>query len=104
MLTWWLLPVILSVYPEAIPADAEVRVDLRVLVPMIGVVAVAAMIAGVIPALRAGASPAVSALAEASLRSVGSYRERKTRQVLVGTQVALSLMLLGLAGVVEARR
>jgi putative ABC transport system permease protein len=64
------------------------------------VVAVAAMIAGLVPALRAGASPALSALAEASLRSVGSARERKTRQLLVSAQVALSLVLLGLAGVV----
>jgi putative ABC transport system permease protein len=100
VLTWWLLPVILAVYPAAIPVDAEVRIDLRVLVPMIGVVALAAMIAGLIPALRAGASPALSALAETSLRNVGTYRERKTRQLLVSTQVALSLVLLGLAGVV----
>ena len=100
VLTWWLLPVILAVYPAAIPVDAAVRIDLRVLVPMIGVVAASAMIAGVIPALRAGASPALSALAETSLRSVGSYRERKARQVLVSTQVALSLVLLGVAAMV----
>jgi putative ABC transport system permease protein len=100
LLTWWFLPVMLAVYPRAIPVDAAVRIDLRVVLPMIGVVAVAAMIAGLIPALRAAASPALSALAETSLRNVGSYRERKTRQVLVSTQVALSLVLLGLAGVV----
>ena len=67
---------------------------------MIGVVAVAAMIAGLIPALRAAASPALAALAETSLRNIGSYRERKTRQVLVSAQVALSLVLLGFAGLV----
>ena len=100
LLTWWFLPVMLAVYPAAIPVDAQVRIDLRVVLPMIGVVAVAAMIAGLIPALRAAASPALSALAETSLRNVGSYRERRTRQVLVSTQVALSLVLLGLAGVV----
>ena len=100
LLTWWFLPLMLAVYPAAIPVDAEVRIDLRVVLPMIGVVAVAAIIAGLIPALRAAASPALSALAETSLRNVGSYRERRTRQVLVSTQVALSLVLLGLAGVV----
>ena len=59
VLTWWLLPVMLAVYPAAIPVDADVRIDLRVVLPMIGVVAVAAMIAGLVPALRAGASPAL---------------------------------------------
>src|SRR5215203_2962784 len=100
VLAWWLLPVMLAVYPAAIPVDAQARIDLRVIVPMIGIVAVAALIAGLIPALRAGASPSPSALTETSLRNIGSYRERRVRQVLVTTQVALSLVLLGLAGVV----
>jgi putative ABC transport system permease protein len=100
VLTWWLLPVMLAVYPAAIPVDAHVRIDLRVILPMIAVVAVAALIAGLSPALRAGASPAPSALAETSLRNVGSSRERRLRQILVTAQVALSLVLLGLAGVV----
>jgi len=100
VLTWWLLPLMLAVYPAAIPVDANVRIDLRVVLPMIGVVAIAALIAGLVPALRAGASPAQSALAETSLRNAGSYRERRARQALVGAQVALSLVLLGLAGVV----
>ena len=100
LLAWWLLPVILAAYPAAIPIDANVRIDLRVVLSMMGVVAASAMIAGLVPAIRAGASPALSALAETSLRNVGSYREKRTRQVLVGTQVALSLVLLALAGVV----
>jgi putative ABC transport system permease protein len=100
VLAWWLLPAMLAVYPAAIPIDAEVRIDAGVLLSMIGVVAAAAMIAGLVPALRAGASPATSALAETSPRNIGSYRERRVRQVLVSTQVALSLVLLGLAGVV----
>lgn len=100
LLAWWLLPVILAMYPAAIPADADVRIDLRVVVSMIAVVGLTAIIAGVIPALRAGGAPALAALAESSLRNVGSYRERKTRQALVIAQIALSLVLLGLAGVV----
>lgn len=100
LLTWSLLPVILAVYPGAVPVDAKVRVDLRVVACMVGVVAVSAMVAGLVPALRAGGSPALSVLAEASLRSVSSYRERKTRQALVSTQIALSVVLLGVAGVV----
>ena len=100
LLTWWLLPAMLAIYPAAIPADAVVRVDLSVVLAMIVIVAVSAMVAGIVPAIRAGASPAQSALAESSLRNVGSYRERKTRQILVGAQVALSLVLLGVAGIV----
>lgn len=100
LLTWWLLPLMLAVYPAAIPIDADVRIDLGVVFPMIGVVAVAALIAGLVPAVRAGASPALSALAETSFRNVGSYRERRVRQALVTAQVALSLVLLGLSGLV----
>lgn len=100
VLTSWLLPLMLAIYPAAIPVDADVRIDLRVVASMIGVVAIAAIIAGLVPALRAGASPAISALAETSARNVGSYRERTARQVLVATQVALSLVLLGFAGIV----
>ena len=43
VLTWWLLPLMLAVYPAAIPVDADVRIDLRVVLPMIAVVAVAAL-------------------------------------------------------------
>jgi predicted permease len=100
LLTWWFLPALLAVYPAAIPADAEPRVDLRVVLPMLGVVALAALIAGLIPALRAGGSPALAALAETSFRNIGSSRERSTRNLLVAAQIALSLMLLGVAGVV----
>jgi putative ABC transport system permease protein len=100
VLAWWLLPLMLAVYPGAIPVDADVRIDLRVVLPMMGVVAAAALVAGLVPALRAGASPAQSTLAETSLRSAGSHPERRIRQLLVGGQVALSLVLLGLAAVV----
>jgi predicted permease len=71
-----------------------------VVLSMLGVVAGAALIAGLVPALRAGGSPALSALAETSLRNVGGARERRTRQLLVVAQIALSLVLLGVAGVV----
>jgi putative ABC transport system permease protein len=100
VLTWWLLPAMLAVYPAAIPADAQVRIDLRVVLSLIAVVAGASLIAGVVPALRAGASPASAALAESSSRNAGSYRERRVRQTLVSAQVALSLVLLGVAGIV----
>jgi predicted permease len=102
VLAWWLVPVILRMYPAAIPIDADVRIDLRVVSSMLAVIAVTAVVAGLVPALRAGGSPALSVLSEASLRSTGSYGEGRTRQVLVCAQVALSLVLLGLAGVVAS--
>jgi putative ABC transport system permease protein len=99
-LAWWLLPMLLAIYPAAIPADADVRIDRWVVLSMVAVVGVTAIIAGVVPALRAGGSPALAALAESSLRNVGSPRERRMRQALVIAQVALSLVLLGVAGIV----
>jgi len=102
LLSWWLLPALLAVYPAAIPADAVVRIDVSVVLAMSAVVAVSALVAGALPAIRAGASPAQSALAESSLRNAGSRRERRTRQLLVAAQVALSLVLLGAAGLVSS--
>jgi len=52
LLAWWLLPVILSVYPAAIPIDAELGIDLPVILAMIAVVAAAALIAGTIGNIR----------------------------------------------------
>ncbi|HJU44640.1 MAG TPA: ADOP family duplicated permease [Vicinamibacterales bacterium] len=100
LLAWWLLPLLLAVYPAAIPADAEPRIDVTVIMAMLGLIALSAMVAGLLPAFRAGGSPALSALAESSLRNIGSARERHTRNLLVIAQVALSLVLLGVAGVV----
>jgi putative ABC transport system permease protein len=102
LLAWWLLPVVLSIYPAAIPLDAEVRFDLRVVLLMSVVITASAIVAGLVPALRAGGSPAQSVLAESSLRNVGSFRGRRTRQLLVAAQVALSLVLLGLAAIVAS--
>lgn len=99
-LAWWLLPALLAVYPAALPPDADVRIDVRVVLSMLVAVAVSALVAGSVPAYRAGASPAVSALSETSARSVGSHRGNRTRHALVATQVALSLIMLGVAGVV----
>src|SRR5262245_38546086 len=100
LVSWWLLPVMLHAYPDALPVDATLRIDVRVIAWMVGIVAGSAVVAGVVPAVRAGGAPALSALAETSLRNVGSYRERKTRQLLVTAQVALALVLLGIAAVV----
>ena len=100
LLTWWFLPALLAMYPAAIPADADVRIDVRVVLSMLAIVASAAVIAGLVPALRAGGSPALAVLAEASLRNIGGARERRMRHLLVVAQVGLSLVLLGVSGVV----
>src|SRR5262249_49762389 len=100
MLMYWAMPAILSVYPAALPSDTVVGVDFRVSMLMLAVVVVAALIAGTVPALRAGASEVTSVLAESSLRQIGSPRETRWRQLLVAAQVALSLVLLGTAALI----
>jgi len=102
LLAWWLLPVILSIYPAAIPVDAQITFDARVILLMAFVLTASAVFAGLAPALRAGRTEAQSVLAESSLRQVGGRRETRTRQLLVAAQVALSLVLLGLAAVVAS--
>src|SRR5262245_875602 len=96
----WLMPTILSVYPAALPADAAVRIDWSVGIVMFAVVALSSLVAGLVPAIRAGASGAVSVLAESSSRQMGHYRDTRWRQTLVAAQIAISLVLLGTAALV----
>jgi putative ABC transport system permease protein len=97
---WWLIPLILAVYPDAVPADADVAIDLGVTASMIGVMIGAALIAGLVPALRAGKAQAVGVLTESWIRTVGSRREGRIRDVILAGQVAVCLVLLALGAIV----
>ena len=85
------LPLFLRAAPEGIPRLGLVRLDLSTLAAAFGLVVVAALACGAIPALHAS-SPDLSRLRDGSRGSTG--RRHLGRDVLVVGQTALALVLL----------
>jgi len=85
------LPLFLRAAPEGIPRLSLVRLDLATLAAAFGLVIVAALACGALPALQAS-SPDLSRLRDGSRGSTG--RRHLGRDVLVVGQTALALVLL----------
>jgi predicted permease len=86
-----LLRVILAVSPDSIPRLEQARLDWRVLAFTLGVGVVTAIIAGLVPALRAARPRLQQTLREGGR---GSATRDRLRPVLVGAEVALAITLL----------
>jgi macrolide transport system ATP-binding/permease protein len=74
------------------------RLDARVLIFTLAVSVVAGVLCGLFPALRASRSNLVAALKEGRLAASGGRHSSRLQQVFVVTQVAVSLTLLVVAG------
>ena len=85
------LPLFLRAAPEGIPRLGLVRLDLSTLAAAFGLVVVAALACGAIPALHAS-SPDLTRLRDGSRGSTG--RRHLGRDVLIVGQTALALVLL----------
>jgi putative ABC transport system permease protein len=88
-----------SLLAAYVPRATEITIDVRVLLFVLGVSVLAGVIAGTLPALRAGRSDLVSQLNEGGRDSDGAIGVR-TRRALVVCEVALSLVLLMGASVI----
>jgi len=82
---------------DQVPRAGEISIDARVLLFVAGVSMLTGMLAGALPAIRAGRSDLTDALKEGG-RSDGAVGIR-TRRLLIVCEVALSLVLLMGAGV-----
>jgi len=89
---------LLAINPGVVPPGAEVALDAGVLLAVIGVVALAALVAGVAPALRAGATDVRTAIATGAVG--GAKGGGQLRAILVGAEVALAAAMLVGAGLV----
>jgi putative ABC transport system permease protein len=92
----WGISFILARGP-ALPRDAEIGIDVRVLAFTAGLVAVATVLFGMLPALRSAAARYADLRASAR-GSVGRQGGRRLQSVLVASQVGLALLLLIGAG------
>ena len=77
--------------------EGRIGLDARVLLFAFGIATLAALMAGLLPALHASRAAVANALREGG-RQGGPTVSRRTRNVLVGAEVALALVLLTGAG------
>lgn len=97
-LGYGLFKIIAVTMPEDIPRWISFHTDVRVVLFTFGLVASAAVVAGLAPAFQASrANPGV-ALQDASHRSTATGGRRRVLSVLVVGEVALALVLLVVAG------
>ena len=87
-----------SMLADQVPRAAEASIDVRVLLFVVAASIVTGLLAGAIPALRAGRTDLNDSLKEGG-RSDSSGAGLRTRRVLIVAEVALSLVLLMGAGV-----
>ena len=80
-------------FPQVVPTSAELRIDSRVILFNVAITAVAPMLFGIIPALSASRPEHLSQRNESAPRSSG-----KVREILVSSEVALTVILLVGAG------
>jgi predicted permease len=86
--------VLVALVPANFPRMNEVRVSLPVLVFAAGLTIAAAILFGILPALRSLRVQPQTALQANSTRTANTQEGRRTRSVLVGAQVACTVVLL----------
>lgn len=93
VLAMWGVRAMRAVSPASVPRLAEMRVDGRALGFTMGVVVVATLVFGLLPAIRAAQGHAVSELRSGD-RAAGGVSKGRLRRLLVVVEVALAVILL----------
>jgi len=94
----WGVDALLALAPPHLPRIEDVSVNLPVLAFALGISVLVAVGLGIATALRATATDPQVALAEGSRGAAGSPASRRLANVLIGGQVAVTLVLLTGAG------
>lgn len=97
-LAWGGLQILQSFDPGGIPRLAGVELNGWVLAFAIAVAGLVALVTGVVAAVRAPSGDVMTAMRQAQRGTIGDRRNDRLRGILVGVEVALSLMLLVGAG------
>jgi putative ABC transport system permease protein len=86
--------IVAIVPPDTIPDEAEIALNLPVLLFSLSVSVASALLAGLAPALHLTGDDLITPLKEAGRGASGSLRQRLFRNAFVVGEIALSLMLL----------
>jgi putative ABC transport system permease protein len=98
-LAWLGIKGIMAVLPpDTIPKEAVVGMNVPVLLFSAGVAVLATLLAGVAPAWHAARRQLADPLKDTAKGGSGSFRQGRLRNALVVCEIALSLVLLGGAG------
>lgn len=87
-----------SMDPARVPRFATLQIDAGVLGFTLAVALLTGLLAGIVPAWQAAGSDPQEALKEGGRGGAGGHRSRRTRQLLLAAEVALSIVLLAGAG------
>jgi predicted permease len=98
VLAAWGVDVLVALDPGTIPRADEISLDARVLAFALGASALTCLLFGLVPALRAATVDLSATLQDASKGTVFAAPGRRLRRLLVGTEVALAVVLLAGAG------
>ena len=97
LLAWKSLPLIVAWMPHAFPAESVIKVNVPVLTFCVALAIATTIIFGLSPALQLS-RPDLARLMQGSGRRVaGSSQAKRTHGIMVGAQVALTILLLTVA-------
>jgi putative ABC transport system permease protein len=97
LLAWKSLPLIVAWMPRSFPAESVIKVNVPVLTFCVALAIATTIIFGLSPALQLS-RPDVARLMQGSGRRVaGSSQAKRTHGIMVGAQVALTILLLTVA-------
>jgi putative ABC transport system permease protein len=97
LLAYWTTDLFIGIGGGTIPRPDVVRIDGRVIAFALAMAALAAILAGVVPAVQTSGGSLADPLKEGG-RDSGTGGSRRTRDVLIAVEVALAFMLLAGAG------
>ena len=98
LLAFWATEFFIQVGGDAIPRADTITIDARVLLFTLALAVIAALLAGLVPALQASRTAVREHLQEGG-REGGGGGSRRTRSVLIAAEMALAFVLLAGAGI-----
>ena len=98
LMAYWGVDLLLALRPDSLPNLNEISMNLRVLAFTIGLTVLTAVLLGLLPALKSASPDLNEALKDASAKQSGGSAQRRVRQALVASEVALALILLIASG------
>ena len=99
LFAWGGIQALVALIPDgAIPREAEIRLNLPVLLFSLGAAVFTALLFGLVPAFQAARRDVIEPLKDSGKGVSGGFRHGRLRNALVVFEVALSLVLLSGAG------
>jgi putative ABC transport system permease protein len=97
-LAWWSVALIVKLLPQDFPRAGDISVDWRVLGFTLGASVLTGILFGLAPAIQLSGVETQESLKESGRGTAGSRRRNRLRNLLIVSEVALSVVLLAGAG------